>query len=149
MIPALRRGLQGRPSSSRLALHQLYGDFGPASAVLRPPVLGTVPCVPSLIVCVARWVVLGPVLALQAATLLIHSPGDNWVQSAQAVTLHAALRRPAGGRGSNEIDVSGECVSGQHPDVLNGASAKTLAGCIVSKLIKVADPQRFRGGVHN
>ena len=66
--------------------------------------------------------------------MLVHSPGDNWVQSAQAVALHAVLKAPAGG-GSNEIDTSGECVSGQHPDVLNGASAKSLAGSIVSKLI--------------
>ena len=88
----------------------------------------------------AAWVRGSPVaLAADSApvapTLLIHSPGDNWVQSQQAVALHSVLKPPAGG-GSNEIDTSGVCVSGEHPDVLNGASAKSLAGCIVSKLIK-------------
>lgn len=69
-----------------------------------------------------------------ASTLLIHSPADDWVQSTQTTALHAALKVPENA-GQNSIDVDGVCVSGQHPDVLNGKSARALARCLVKMLI--------------
>lgn len=66
--------------------------------------------------------------------LLIHSPGDTWVQEAQATGLFADLKPPTFGRTGHKLDVKGECVAGEHPKVLDGASAKTLAKCMLSFL---------------
>ena len=63
--------------------------------------------------------------------LLIHSPQDDWVQGAQAQQMFDAV---GGNNGSaqwrNRLDLTGECVHGEHPAVLTGESAKTLAACI-------------------
>jgi len=65
--------------------------------------------------------------------LLIHSPGDTWVSTAQATELYAKLKASSTG-GKHRLDTSGACVHGQHPAVLQGASAIKLASCI-SQLI--------------
>jgi acetyl esterase/lipase len=64
--------------------------------------------------------------------LLVHSPGDDWVQRAQASQLFSRLQPPA--RGRHRLDTSGACVQGEHPAVLRGASAFTLAQCMVDFL---------------
>jgi acetyl esterase/lipase len=68
--------------------------------------------------------------------LLVHSPQDDWVQASQSAELfpllkpwHSGTPSPAGPSfGVHMIDNSGECVHGEHPAVLQGRSAVTLAG---------------------
>ena len=69
-----------------------------------------------------------------APLLLIHSPGDDWVQSAQAVGLYKRLQPPLFGGTGHSLDVKGKCVAGQHPQVLEGKSAASLAGCMLAFL---------------
>jgi len=61
-------------------------------------------------------------------SLVIHSPGDDYVQQRQAIDLIAALKPPP--HGKHQLDIAGVCVQGQHEDVLTGASAKDLAECL-------------------
>ena len=65
--------------------------------------------------------------------LLVHSPGDDWVQSQQATTLYNVLKQPvAPNTTGHRLDISGECGEGQHPDVIRGGSAGKLAACIAA-----------------
>jgi len=60
--------------------------------------------------------------------LMIHSPGDNWVDIAEAINFGAALNDafPAGG---SITSTDGTCATGQHNDPL---SQVALATCIVN-----------------
>jgi acetyl esterase/lipase len=71
-----------------------------------------------------------------APMLLIHSQQDTWVQKAQAVGLFGVLQPPLYGSTGHELEVTGKCVKGEHPDVLKGRSAATLAACMVDFLAK-------------
>jgi acetyl esterase/lipase len=75
-----------------------------------------------------------------APMLLIHSQQDTWVQSMQAVQLFGALQPPLYGSTGHELDTKGKCVKGEHPDVLKGSSATTLATCMVGFLAQ-AEPE--------
>jgi acetyl esterase/lipase len=86
------------------------------------------------------WLAGSPVVQAAAGVapagpvLLIHSPQDDYVQSEQARALYAALGPPASGAGAHRLDVGGACVSGEHPAVLEGGSAATLAQCMLTFL---------------
>ena len=64
--------------------------------------------------------------------LLIHSPGDNWVDVAEAIEMEAAWLAAF-----PEVEVvretQGACASGQHNDVL---SQPTLADCIIDFVVE-------------
>jgi hypothetical protein len=66
-------------------------------------------------------------------TLLVHSPQDTWVQAAQAEQMAAASEASLP-RNPVTLDVGGHCASGQHEDVLHGASARLLAACLLRLL---------------
>ena len=44
--------------------------------------------------------------------------GDTWVQHEQAETLYKHLSPPTFGRTGHKLDIKGDCVSGQHPQVI-------------------------------
>ncbi len=67
--------------------------------------------------------------------MLLHSPGDDSVQSRQALDLFDALR-VSPGEVPNVIDIAGGCVQGEHEDVLTGASARSLARCMAQMVVK-------------
>ena len=89
--------------------------------------------------------VLAATLAPAGPLLLVHSPGDTWVQMRQAEALYAALKQPAFGEGGgagadadaaqgqeHQIDTAGKCGAGQHPSVIQSASAADLAACMAA-----------------
>ncbi|PRP99609.1 alpha/beta hydrolase fold protein [Enhygromyxa salina] len=67
-------------------------------------------------------------LAAAGDALIIHSPGDDWVDVAEATTFGIALDAAAPER-SVITSVDGTCASGQHNDVLGDPA---LASCIVN-----------------
>lgn len=77
-------------------------------------------------------------VAAQAAPLgpcmLLHSPGDDYVQVQEAVALYEVLK-PAPGGVPHRIDIAGGCVQGEHEDVLEGASAQSLARCMAQMVL--------------
>jgi len=82
----------------------------------------------------SEWLRGSPAWLARSATpagplLLVHSPGDDWVQETQATDLFAALQPPANGR-THRLDTAGVCANGEHPEVLVGGSALKLAACI-------------------
>lgn len=77
-------------------------------------------------------------VAAQAAPvgpcMLLHSPGDDYVQVQEAVALYEVLK-PAPGGVPHRIDIAGGCVQGEHEDVLEGASAQSLARCMAQMVL--------------
>jgi hypothetical protein len=66
--------------------------------------------------------------------MLLHSPGDDYVQVQEAVALYEVLK-PAPGGVPHRIDIAGGCVQGEHEDVLEGASAQSLARCMAQMVL--------------
>ena len=84
------------------------------------------------------WVAGSPVARAEAGVapaaplLLVHSPGDDWVEISQAAQLFAVLRPPMTGQAAKQrLDIQGACAAGEHPQVLQGASAGLLARCML------------------
>ncbi len=59
--------------------------------------------------------------------LVIHSPGDDWVDVGEATAFGKAFAAAFPGKGI-VVETGGKCATGEHNDVLSEAS---LAGCIV------------------
>src|SRR5262249_30783110 len=60
------------------------------------------------------------------AALVIHSPGDDWVDLGEATAFGAAFGAAFPGK-KVIVETSGACATGEHNDVLGEAS---LAGCV-------------------
>jgi acetyl esterase/lipase len=74
-----------------------------------------------------------------APVLLIHSPGDDWVQSRQATEFYNALAPPP--RGAHRLDVGGTCASGSHSAMLTGSSSALVVGCISELIAESLRPE--------
>ena len=76
-----------------------------------------------------------PLVAAPFAAL-VNRPRVSWALALGSAwwALYAALGPPASGAGAHRLDVGGACVSGEHPAVLEGGSAATLAQCMLTLL---------------